>query len=243
MRPETLEPQHDESPVESCVRPRCQNVVHELSGEHRSDQSLRNIHQVRAAKLFHQRVALVRQELVVLENHFGNLGSPCALTRARQVSPGKPDGRRNIVECIVGPDTKVMKRCCESNLVQVYRAVCRQGDAEIHDAIGMIPIRRKIIAEFSTMGIQHLVKNRNVSNQIHFLVLPISARNSRGSCEPLDELESLHGDFPPAGVDRQRVPAARHLGDLGHARVALLPFVGRVRDRPRDRMVGVGRDD
>jgi hypothetical protein len=32
-----------------------------------------------------------------------------------------------------------------------------------------------------------------------------------GSCGPLDELERLVGDFPPAGVDRQRVPAARHL--------------------------------
>src|SRR5215470_16191009 len=63
------------------------------------------------------------------------------------------------------------------------------------------------------------------------------------SCEALDELERLLGDLPPAGVDRQRVAAARHLDDLGHALVALLLFVGRVRDRPGNRMVRIGRDD
>src|SRR5262245_6443894 len=31
------------------------------------------------------------------------------------------------------------------------------------------------------------------------------------SREPLDEFERLLGDFTPAGVDRQRVPAIRHL--------------------------------
>src|SRR5262245_6191737 len=66
---------------------------------------------------------------------------------------------------------------------------------------------------------------------------------SRASLEPLDELERLLGDLPPAGVDRQRVPAALHLHDLGHALVALLLLVGRVRDRPGDRLIRVGRDD
>ena len=37
------------------------------------------------------------------------------------------------------------------------------------------------------------------------------------SCESLDELERLFDDLPPAGVDRQRVPAARQLANLGHA--------------------------
>src|SRR5688572_19276979 len=63
------------------------------------------------------------------------------------------------------------------------------------------------------------------------------------SCESLDELERPRGDFPPAGVDRQRVPAARHLDDLGHALVALLLLVSRVGDRPGDRLVRVGRND
>src|SRR5262252_4068254 len=65
----------------------------------------------------------------------------------------------------------------------------------------------------------------------------------RDRCEPLDELERLLGDLPPAGVDCQRVPAVRHLDDLGHALVAFLLFVGRVRDRPGNRMVRVGGDD
>src|SRR5215470_18736212 len=42
--------------------------------------------------------------------------------------------------------------------------------------------------------------------------------------ESLDELKGFLGDLPPAGVDCQRVAAARHLDDLGHAIVALLLF-------------------
>jgi hypothetical protein len=65
----------------------------------------------------------------------------------------------------------------------------------------------------------------------------------RAHVEPLDELKRLLGDLAPAGVDRQRVPASRHLDDLGHALIAPLLFVGGVRDRPGDRLVRVGRDD
>jgi len=46
-----------------------------------------------------------------------------------------------------------MKRRSESNLVQVSRAAWRQGHAKIHNAMGMIPIPRKIIAELISMGI------------------------------------------------------------------------------------------
>src|SRR5262249_24377253 len=63
------------------------------------------------------------------------------------------------------------------------------------------------------------------------------------SREPLDEFEHLLGDVTPAGVDRQRVPAVRHLDDLGHAFVALLLLVRRLRDREGDRMIRVGRHD
>src|SRR5262245_9413206 len=63
------------------------------------------------------------------------------------------------------------------------------------------------------------------------------------SREPLDELEHLFGDVTPAGVDRQRMPAVRHLDDLGHALIALLLLVGRVGDREGDRMIRVGGDD
>src|SRR5262249_60738231 len=63
------------------------------------------------------------------------------------------------------------------------------------------------------------------------------------SREPLDEFEHLLGDFTPAGVDRQRVPAVRHLDDLSHARVALLLLLGRVRDREGDRIIGIGGHD
>jgi AraC family transcriptional regulator len=66
-------------------------------------------------------------------------------------------------------------------------------------------------------------------------VLGTHARS--GSWEPLDDLKRLLGDFPPTGVDRQRVSAAWHLGDLGHARVAFLQVRGR---RLEERLAGAG---
>src|SRR5215472_6483095 len=64
-----------------------------------------------------------------------------------------------------------------------------------------------------------------------------------GRFESLGELESFLGDLTPARVDCKRVPTARHLDDFGHALVALLLFVGRVGNRPGNRMIRVGRDD
>src|SRR5215470_11386088 len=46
--------------------------------------------------------------------------------------------------------------------------------------------------------------------------------------ESLDEVERGLRDLLPAVVDGQRVAAVRHLHDLGDARVARLPLVGRV---------------
>src|SRR5262249_45752754 len=70
-----------------------------------------------------------------------------------------------------------------------------------------------------------------------------SRRLSRGRGKTLGELERLVGDLPPAGVNGQRVPTVRHLDDLCDGLVALLFLIGSVRDRPRDGMVRVGRDD
>ena len=59
----------------------------------------------------------------------------------------------------------------------------------------------------------------------------------RGRDEPLDEVECGLRDLLPAVVDGQRVAAVGHLLDLGDARVALLPLVGGVGDRPGNRVV------
>src|SRR5690348_1341810 len=59
----------------------------------------------------------------------------------------------------------------------------------------------------------------------------------------LDEGQGDVGDFPPAVVDGQGVPAAGDLDDLGDVGVALLPLVGGVSDSPRDGVVHLAVDD
>src|SRR5260221_5757295 len=59
----------------------------------------------------------------------------------------------------------------------------------------------------------------------------------------LDEGPGGVGDFPPAVVDGQGVPAAGDFDDLGDAGVALLPLVGGVGDGPRDGVVHLAVDD
>src|SRR6478735_5391749 len=65
----------------------------------------------------------------------------------------------------------------------------------------------------------------------------------RSSSEPLDEGERGVGDLAPAAVDHERVAAAGHLDELGHALVALLALVGRVGDRAGHGVVLLARDD
>jgi hypothetical protein len=45
--------------------------------------------------------------------------------------------------------------------------------------------------------------------------------------ESANETEGGLGDFPPAGIDRERVPAARELGKLSHGAVPSLMLVRR----------------
>src|SRR5215211_5464705 len=61
--------------------------------------------------------------------------------------------------------------------------------------------------------------------------------------EALDEGQGGVGDFTPAAVDDQRVPAVLHLDDLGHALVVLLLLVGGVDDRPGDGVILLPRDE
>jgi len=74
--------------------------------------------------------------------------------------------------------------------------------------------------------------------------MPLTATKSPSWLgEPLDEVECRLSDLTPTLVDGQRVPPVRDLGDLGDAPIALLPLVGGVRDRQRDRVVLLAIDD
>src|SRR5712664_1807435 len=59
----------------------------------------------------------------------------------------------------------------------------------------------------------------------------------------LDEGQGGVGNFAPAVVDGQGVPAAGDLDDLGDAGVALLAIVGGVGDGPRDGVVHLAVGD
>src|SRR5436190_13043736 len=61
--------------------------------------------------------------------------------------------------------------------------------------------------------------------------------------EPLDELERLVADLPPAAVDRERVPTVGDLDDLSDAVISLLELVGGVRDCPGDGVILLAGDD
>src|SRR6187397_2763006 len=60
--------------------------------------------------------------------------------------------------------------------------------------------------------------------------------------EPLDEVEGGLGDLAPAVIDGEGVAPVRHLHDLRHAGVALLPLECGFRDRPGHRVVVLAFD-
>src|ERR1700761_2778324 len=60
--------------------------------------------------------------------------------------------------------------------------------------------------------------------------------------EALDKRKRRRGDFLPAAVDRERVPAAGNLSDLGDALVALVPLEGGVGYRPGNRVILLAGD-
>src|SRR5258707_8951286 len=84
------------------------------------------------------------------------------------------------------------------------------------------------------------LKHRKSPARQGFPVRSNGLEPSRGKLcrdEPLDEVERGLRDLLPAVVDGERVAAIGHLLDLGDALVALLPLVGRVGNRPGNRVV------
>src|SRR5690348_15288540 len=71
----------------------------------------------------------------------------------------------------------------------------------------------------------------------------VARRGGSGLDVLLHEDQGGVGDFTPAVVDGQGVPAAGDLDDLGAAWVALLPLVGGVGDGPRDGIVHLAVGD
>src|SRR5262245_45462895 len=85
------------------------------------------------------------------------------------MSAGKSDRRLKVVKRMVRPNAEVMESRSQSNFFQLYLAARRKGHAEVHDAVRMISVRSKIVAQFRRMAIQHLINNRDLFEQIHVL--------------------------------------------------------------------------
>jgi hypothetical protein len=159
-------------------------------------------------------VPSIWENLVVLENHLRNLRGPFVLPGANQVSARQLHGRFQIIEGMVGPDTQVMKRRSRGELFQLRELSRKERDAKVDDAIGVVPVSREINAEFNSVFLEYLVKNRNLCKQD--LTLPPSMASSifrrTSICAPypvvcLDNGPSFAQDRCPAESLLQRAAA------------------------------------
>src|SRR5262245_5645261 len=61
-----------------------------------------------------------------------------------------------------------MKRCGDGDLFELRRTIWRKSQAEIHYAIGVVPVRSEIPAQLRGMALQYRVENRDVLDQLHY---------------------------------------------------------------------------
>lgn len=101
-------------------------------------------------------IALIRRDLVMLPDHLCDLDVPLGLAVVVQVVVREFAGRRQVIEGVVGPDTKVVKDCGDRNLFTLGH-VRQDGDAKIGDPVNVIAVGRVIVAELASVGTEYLV--------------------------------------------------------------------------------------
>ena len=83
-------------------------------------------------------------DLVVVRDHPFDPSDPCHPTVAGEVVACERDGRRDVIECLVGPNPEVVKHRGNRELLKLDTALHNDG-TQIQNAIRMVPIRDEVV--------------------------------------------------------------------------------------------------
>lgn len=81
---------------------------------------------------------------------------------ARRVRPHAEKGEPALVQL---KPAEVRRPGDRGDLVQLREAIRREGAAQVHDALRVIPVGREIAARLGGVGLKHGVKNGNLGEQ------------------------------------------------------------------------------
>ena len=167
MGSEALERQLDEPLVKAFAGPRRENLTKEPSGQPERDQSLRDIDPVRPSKWLNEpvRITPIPGDLVVLENHPSDLRRPFRSARVDEVSTRQSDRWLQIVKCAVCPYAQVVKGGGDGDLLDLLGVARGESDAQVHDTVRVISVRREVASQLYRMGMQQLIESGDLREQ------------------------------------------------------------------------------
>ena len=109
---------------------------------------------------------------MVIHDHRLDLGNPARHPSCRQVLARDRDRWTDVVERIVGPDTQIVEDRGDRDLLELDAAVPRDGEAQVHDPVDVIPIGSEIVPELRCVKLQNVFDgDRSLS------------RSERAACE------------------------------------------------------------
>jgi len=146
MRAKSFESQLRQAPMEPGARPMSEHRLDQWTRKPECSQSTRHVDPIGSSKWLHERVVMGmgRCDLVVVRDHPFDLSDPCRPTMGGEVLACERDGRRDVIECLVGPNPEVVKHRGNRELLKLDTALHNDG-TQIQNAIRMVPIRDEVV--------------------------------------------------------------------------------------------------
>src|SRR5262245_49134473 len=209
MRAKSFEGQLHQAPMKPGARP---------TGEHRLDQwmrkpecsySARHVDPIGPPEWLDERVVtgVGGRDLVVVLDHQFDLSDPCCPTMGGEVLACKRDGRRDVVERLVGPDSEVVENRGGRELLEVDMAF-HDGRTPVHNAVHMVPIGDEVAPQLRRVIVQNLINRPD-------------ARQEAGAGGRLYHRCRTPRAIRPVSISRALVAVERHAWPRAHLQSSL----------------------
>src|SRR5215471_19412246 len=166
MRAKSFEGQLHQAPMKPGARPTSEHRLDQWTSKPKCPQSARHVDPIGSSEWLDERVVIGVGgcDLGVVLDHPFDLSDPCRQTMDGEVLTCERDGRRDVIERLVGPDPEVVEDRGGRELLEVDTAF-HDGRTQVHDAVYMVPIGDEVVPQLRRVIVQNLINRRDASQE------------------------------------------------------------------------------
>src|SRR3954467_11184013 len=181
MRAESFQSQLHQAPVEAGARPIGDQRPDQRTWNPECSQPARHVDPIGSSEWLDEGLVIGAGGgyLVVVRGRPFDLRDPALSTARGEVLACERDGRRDIIERLVGPDPEVVEDRGDRDLLEV-EAVFHNGGAQVQNAVRVVPIADEVMSQLRRVIVQNLIDRREAGagDGLHHRYRAPSARRS-----------------------------------------------------------------